>query len=172
MAKADLKIIKGAGPTVSFPVDDRTTSSQTTNLLPGEPIKQGTNFVIALATGDPEVGTDEMVGIVRKTSTETSTVDGAVEAYTLIPGITTVRGKATTAANVDTQAKINALTGNWVALDLTGTGTNGATAVFTIDEDEGDDPNVHGFKILRGNPVRGTLDCLVHVNATQSGSTR
>ena len=78
MAKQDFKIIKYAGPTQTWDVDDRTTSSQTTNLLPGEPVKKAGNFVIALATGDPEVGTDELVGIVRKTSTESSTVDGKV----------------------------------------------------------------------------------------------
>lgn len=170
MAKLDFKITKHAGPTETFKVDDRTTSSQTTNLLPGEPVKKSGNFVIALATGDPEIGTDEFVGIVRKTSTETSTADGEVEVYTMVPGLTQIRGKATTAANIDTDAELLGVIGDSIAADLTGSGTNGSGAVFTFDEDEGDDPNVHAFKIISGDTVRGTLDCLVNVMATIAGT--
>lgn len=170
MAKADFKIISGAGPTLTYEVDDRTTSSQTTTLLPGEPVKKSGNFVIALATGDPEVATDEFVGIVRKTSTETSTVDGKVEVYCTVPGLTVIRGKATTAANIDTAAELLGVIGDWIAIDLTGSGTNGSGAVFSFDEDEGDDPNVHGFKVIRGNTVKGTLDCIAHSMATQAGT--
>lgn len=173
MARGDFKVISGHGPTITYKTDDRTTSSQTAALEPGEPVKKGGaggNFVIALATGDPEVGTDEMVGIVRKKSTETSTADGEVEVLCTIPGLTVVRAKATTSTNINTAALLLAVIGDWIAGDLTGSGTNGAGNVFTIDEDEGDDPNVHGFKILRGNTTKGTLDCLVHGGATQGVS--
>jgi hypothetical protein len=172
MAKHDLQIIQGKGPIFVYDVDDRTSSSQSAALEPGEPVKQsasGGNFAIALATGDPEVGTDELLGIVRKKSTETSTVDGKVEVRCVIPGETVLRGKATTAANIDTAAKLLLLMGDWVCIDLTGSGTNGAGNVFTFDEDEGSDPNVHGFKIMGGNTTRGTLDCLCNSPATQAG---
>ncbi len=170
MARGDFKVISGHGPTITYEVDDRTTSSQTVALEPGEPVKKSGNFVIALATGDPEVGTDELVGIVRRKSTETSTADGKVEVLCTIPGLTVIRGKATTSTNMNTAALLLGLIGDWVAGDLTGSGTNGSGNVFTIDEDEGDDPNVHGFKILRGNTTKGTLDCLVHGGATQGVS--
>lgn len=170
MAKADLKVIKHPGPTVTFKVDDRTTSSQTAAYEPGEPLKKSGNFVIALATGDPEIATDEMVGIARKKSTETSTADGEVEVISLIPGLTQLRGKATTAASIDTAAELLGVIGDCVTFDLTGSGTNGDGNVFTIDEDEGDNPNVHGLKIITGNTVRGTLDVLVNVLATMAGT--
>ena len=170
MGKANFAVISGHGPTLTYNVDDRTSSSQTTNLLPGEPVKKSGNFVIALATGDPEVATDEFVGIVRKKSTETSTVDGEVEVLCTIPGLTVIRGKATTVANLDTAAELLGLIGDWISIDLTGSGTNGSGVVFTFDEDESDDPNVHGFKIIRGNTTKGTLDCIAHSMATQAGT--
>lgn len=171
MAKLDFKLVSGPGPVLISEVDDRTTSSQTVALQPGEPVKKAGNFVIALATGDPEVGTDEFVGIVRKQSTETSSVDGKVEVYCTVPGQTILRAKMTTGANADTLAELLGLIGDWICADVTGAGTNGPTGVFTIDEDEGDDPNVHGFKVIRGNIARGTLDFIVHSMATQAGTT-
>ena len=85
MAVNDIKVVKGAGPTITWQAEDRTTSSQTVAYLPGEPLKKGGtggNFALALATGDPEVGTDEFLGICRKASTETSTADGVVAGMT------------------------------------------------------------------------------------------
>jgi hypothetical protein len=169
MAVNDLQIVKGVGETRTMQTQDRTTSSQTTQYLPGEPLKMGTiPYVIALADGDPEVGTDEFVGICRKQSTETSSADGVVEYKSLLPGATQIRGKATTGTNINTVAKINALIGNWVSMDVTGAGTNGSTGVFTFDENETSDPNKHGFKILGGDSVRQTLDCLFHANASEA----
>lgn len=167
MAVNDIKVVKNPGPTEVYNVDDRDTSSQTTNLLPGEPVKLSTNFVIALATGDPEVGTDEFVGIVRKTSTETASADGTVEVTTVTPA-TRLRGAATTTTNIDTAAELLGVIGDFIGIDVTGAGTNGPTGVFTFDENEGTDPNVHGFKVIDGNITKGTLDCSVHMNASQA----
>ncbi len=172
MARGDLKVISGHGPTITYKTDDRTTSSQTVALEPGEPVKavNGSNFVIALATGDPELGTDEFVGIVRRKSTETSTADGEVEVLCTIPGLTIIRGKTTTATDINTAAKLLAILGDWITIDLTGSGTNGSGNVFTFDGVEGTDPNVHGFKIIRGNTTKGTLDCLgAHSMVSQAG---
>lgn len=165
MAVNDIKVVKNPGPTETFNVDDRTTSSQTTNLLPGEPVKLSTNYVIALATGDPEIATDEFVGIVRKQSTETSTADGTVEVITMNTD-TRLRGQATTTTNIDTAAELLGIIGDFICMDVTGAGTNGPTGVFTFDEDEGTDPNVHGFKVIDGNTVKGSLDVSVHANAS------
>jgi hypothetical protein len=165
MAVNDIKVVRNPGPTEVYNVDDRTTSSQTTNLLPGEPVKLSTNFVIALATGDPEIGTDEFVGVVRKQSTETSTADGTVEVYTMTPA-TRLRGQMTTTTNADTAAELLGIIGDFIAIDVTGAGTNGPTGVFTFDENEGTDPNVHGFKVIDGDIVKGSLDCSVHMNAS------
>jgi hypothetical protein len=173
MARNDIKVVKDPGPTVTYQSEDRTASSQTVAYLPGEPLKvggTGTNFVLALATGDPLVATDEFVGICRKASTETSTADGEVE-VTSIGATTVLRGQATTTTNMDTAAELVALIGDWIAMDVTGAGTNGPTGVFTFDENEGTDPNVHGIKIITGNVVKGSLDCVVHPNASYAPLT-
>lgn len=163
------RFISDWGATITWQVDDRTTSSlQIIN--PGEPLKIAAtaDFATPLATGDPEVGTDEFIGLARKASTETSSADGVVEIITPVAGKTILRGLATTAANVDTASELNALRGNHVNADVTAlTGTNGD---FTIDEDETDDPNGNAFVILRGNTLKGTLDCLINVLTTVAGS--
>jgi hypothetical protein len=160
MSVNDIQVIKDAGPVRKIFV----ASGAVASISAGEPIKKSTNAAILCATGDPEVGTDEMLGIASASSTETAAADGNVTYWSLLPGQTTLRGKATTAANVDTAAELAGLIGDWVAFDLTG-------AVFTIDEDETDDPNVHGLKIIDGDIVRGTLDVLVHSMATEAGTT-
>ena len=96
MSIADIKVIKSPGPTRTVRVDDRTTSGASATIKPGEPIKKSTNFAILLADGDPEVGTDEFLGIAKKESTETSAADGVVEYYSMIPGLTELQGKVTT----------------------------------------------------------------------------
>lgn len=164
--KNDIKIIKNPGEARRYNAEDRTTSSQTATMKPGEPVKgagTGRNFVYLLADGDPEVGTDIFIGIVAEESTETSTADGTVLVHTLLPN-TMLRGKATTAANINTAAKLLALKGDYVAFDL-------AAGVFTIDEDEGDDPNVHGLCIIDGDIVKGTLDVIPQLNATEHAPT-
>jgi len=166
MSFQDLKIVeRGSGKVQVRLVDDRTTSGASATIKAGEPVKQaadGSPFVILCANGDPEQGTDKFVGIALKESTETSTVDGEVEVF--VPATNTViEGKATTAANVDTQAEIDALVGDVVCLDLT-------TGTFTIDEDEGNDDNVHGFIIVGGDPVKGTLRVTCKAAILETGS--
>jgi len=161
MAVGDIEVIKGRGPVRVAKVDDRTTSGTSATLKAGEPLKKSGNFAILCATGDPEVGTDEFLGVAAAESTETSTADGQVSYLSIVPGLTELRGKATTPGNMDTDAELLGLLGDYVAFDLT-------AGVFTIDEDEGDDPNVHGLKIVAGDIVRGTLDVLVHALATEA----
>ncbi len=166
MAVNDYQIIKGAGEVRSYQVDDRDTSGVSNTFKAGEPLKKGgagNNFVIRLADGDPEVSTDEMIGVCAAESTESATADGTVDVTTLKPGQTVIRGKATTATNIDTAAELRDVIGDWVAGDLTGD-------IHTIDENEGDDPNVQGFKILDGDTSTGTLDVLIHSMATEAGT--
>lgn len=92
-----------------------------------------------------------------------------MEALGLIPYMTVIRGKATTSTNVNTAAKILAYEGDWVTFDNT-------SDVFTIDEDEGTDANVHGLQIIGGDHIAYTLDVTVHANvcaaAPIKGQTR
>ncbi len=156
MAKNDVKILEMKQvSTRQYIVEDRTTSGATATIKPGEPVKMrsgdDSNDVIILATGDPEQGTDIMVGIAASESTETSTEDGTVEVYVPIPGITVMRCRATTPANVDTVAKRLAIMGDVVSFDLTDT-------TFTVDEDEGTDDNVHGLVIVDVDINNGDID--------------
>jgi hypothetical protein len=151
--KADIKIVGGntVTPVLPYRVDDRTTSSATATHKPGEPIKQAGNFTLLCATGDPEQGTDAFIGIAQNESDETSTVDGSVDIATVIPFVTRMRANMTTPANCDTDDELEGLLNDAVCFDL-------VAGVFTIDEDEGDDPNVHTLVIVDGDIRKGTLD--------------
>ena len=165
MTANDIKVIKGAGATRVYEVEDRTDSGTSYTLKPGEPLKESGNYMGLIATGDPELGTDVFSGITRKESTETSTVDGKVEVITLNPGRTVLRGDPTTSTNIDTASELIAVMLNNVCFDLTAsTGTNG---IFTIDEDEADDPNVHGLKIVDGDIDSLWLDVIPNVMTTE-----
>lgn len=152
MAKGDVSIIGGSvGTVLPFLVDDRTTSSQTEQIKPGEPVTQDNgNFVEIVVNGGPVNSTGLFVGIAHNQSNETSSAEGEVEVEIVVPFITRMRAKATTAANV-TAANLKTYKLDAVAFD-------NAANVITIDEDEGDDPNEHGLVIVDGDTVKATLD--------------
>lgn len=160
------KVVEDPGCALIARVEDRTTSSMTAAINPGEPLKTRTvansaaTDLIPVGDGDPEIATDDFIGIANSKSTEASaTTEGKVEVITC-KGSTFIRGKATTYANIDTQAEIDVLLFAWVTFDVTAlTGTNGD---FTVDENETLDSNVNGLQIMRGDPVLGTLDVRVH----------
>ena len=160
------QVVEDPGTVVMGRTEDRTTSSMTAAIAKGEPLKTRTvadsaaTDLIPVGTGDPEIATDDLIGIANSVSTEAAvTTEGAVEVITL-KGSSHIRGKATTSGNIDTQAEIDLLLFAWVTFDVTAlTGTNGD---FTVDEDETLDSNVNGLQIMRGDPVMGTLDVRVH----------
>lgn len=169
MAKNDVKIVDKGGylniPTRNFPVQDRTSSGDTI-IYPGDPVKilagQSGNYVGHLATGDPQIGTDIVVGIAASTSTEESvTTDGTVNVYMPLPGVV-YRCNAHTVGNIDTTAKLLALNFDCVTFDLTST-------TFTVNEDEGSDENVHGLRIVGGNITAGTIDFTINPRCTILG---
>ena len=161
----DIKIIRGGGSSFEVRVDDRTTSSETVTIKRGEPVKRdNANFVIPVATGDPEISTDILVGIAMSESTETSAANGTVDVMQILPS-TVLRGRATDAAAINTDAELRDITFDYITFDVAG-----SPGAITIDENEADDPNVHGLCVIGGDIVAGTLDVLVHVNVTLSGS--
>lgn len=165
MSKGDVTIVAGAiGNVVEFDVDDRTTSSQTETIKAGEPVVQdNSNFVEIVPDGDP-INTDgAFVGVAHNESDETSSADGVVEVEIVVPYVTVMRAKATTAANVNTATKLKGLRFDAVAFD-------NDSNVITIDEDETDDPNVHGLVIVDGDIDKGTLDVVVKPLATVFGN--
>lgn len=113
----------------------------------------GANYVSLALDGDPEQGTDIFAGITKSASTATATVDGTIDVELCVPG-TVIEGKANTVGNIATDA---ALLG--VLLDVVSFDRSAATAAgtITIDENEGSDPDVHGFMILDGRITDGML---------------
>ena len=177
MALGDVSIVGGAGvtPVIPFHAEDRDTSTLTVTMKPGEPVKRratDADAVEFIITGEPTYSTtaSSFVGIVAKESTETATADGTVDVEVVVPYITRLRAKATSAANINTAAKLRAFSQNAVKFDgisaITG---NPATTAYTIDEDDTDDQNDAGLVIVDGDIVRGTLDVYVKPLATLFG---
>ena len=161
----DVQVVKGSsGQVIEYPVDDRTTSTQTETIKAGNPVVQDAeNYVEIVPDGDP-INTDgAFVGIASNTSTETSTADGVVNVEMVIPMVTVLRAKATTVANINTAAKLLAIISDAIAFDNT-------SNVITIDENEGDDPNVHGLVVIGGNTSKGTVDVVVKPLASIFGN--
>ena len=164
MAKNDVRIVDAGGANVT-PVRTFKTEAAGTAIAVGEPVKiggTGNNYVIPLATADPEIGTDRMVGIAASASTQTASADGTVDVYIPIPGVTVMRAKAHTGTNVDTDAEILALLNDSVTFDLTST-------VYTVNENEGDDIDVHGLLIVGGDATEKTLDFVLKSGASING---
>ncbi len=159
----DISILKGGGANIKVDVDDRSTSSESVTIKRGEPVKRdNASFVIPVATGDPEIATDILVGIAQSESTETSSAEGTVEVALINPS-TVLRGR--TSATIADAAALLAVKFDYVTFDVAG-----SPGAITIDHDEGDDPNSHGLCIIDGDFVADTVDVLVHINATLSGS--
>lgn len=152
MAVADLKVLKSRYGVQRF----RTEAAVTAGFSAGDGIIMGgtgRNYASLVLTGDPENGTDIFLGVSRSTATNTASADGVVDVEICGPG-TVLEGRATTAANINTDALLLVILNDYVAFDRSAAT---AAGVLTIDEDEGDDPNVHGLCILDGDIVKGTL---------------
>lgn len=158
MAKHDVKIVKtGTGREETF------LTAAATSLVVGDAVKKNGDYVVRIADGDPEIGTDEFMGIVTEASTDTASAAGTVKVF--MPGKDTImRCKATTSGNVDTAAKINALKMHAVTFDLSST-------TITVDENPTDDPNKAGLFIIGGNHKKGTLDFIVNGGVGPAGGT-
>jgi hypothetical protein len=165
----DVRILKGAGPTLTLGAEDRTASSLAETIKAGDVVKRagtGGNFAVLALDGDAEIATDILFGVVRKESSETATVDGEIEVR-MFGADTIIRAKATTYANIDTAAEFVALRYDTVCFDRSAATSAGA---LTIDEDEGDDPNVHSLMMMACDTVKGTIDAAVNIMATWRGN--
>lgn len=137
----------------------RFNTEAATSILEGDLVKiggTGNNFVVLIATGDPEVGTDRVVGVAKAASTDTASAAGTVDVY-MIDERTVLRAEATTGSNLADGILFDSVT-----MDVTG-------AVQTIDEDEGDDPNVHGCMILAYDAANDTVDFVIKEGALIGG---
>lgn len=129
----DISVVGGSSvsPIYEFPVDDRTTSTQTETIKPGNPVQlDNENYVEIIADGGPVYTTGLLVGIAQDQSTETSSAEGVVNVQVAVPFVTILRGKATTTANADSASDLLAIRNDSVCFDNT-------SNVITIDENEG-----------------------------------
>jgi hypothetical protein len=166
MSRGDLQVIGVSGGARPYRV-----AASATRFYSGEPIKfAGTyssgvataNTVVVLTDGKPVIGTDSFVGIAHKDAKVNSA--GTVTAHTgsvvvPIPGITRIRGKAKTAANIDTDAELLGVLQDLVLFDLT-------SAAYTIDETAAADTS--GLMVVDGDPVKATLDVTVDARALRA----
>lgn len=163
--RGDVEIVRGGhGDVFVYPTDDWTTSGQTEVIQPGNPVVQdNANYVEIVPDGDP-INTDgAFVGIAKSVSDETTSAEGTVDVELVIPNYTILRGKATTAANLATAAARQGILFDAITFD-------NASNVITIDENEGDDPNVHGLVVVDADYIKATIDVVVKPLASVFGN--
>lgn len=154
MAKGDVTVVGNAAvtPTFTFAVEDRTNSTTVAVIQPGEPVEAGgtgNNFVLPIVNGDPvQAGSSRFIGPGASVSSETSTADGYMDVECVIPMLTILECRVTTTANLTTQAAWDAIQNDTVAFDAAAINASRDTTPFTVDEDEGDDPNDHGLVLI------------------------
>ena len=155
----DVKIKSSVAP---LPTWEWQVDASATLIYPGDPVKlssAGSPLVIKLADNEPVIGTTtQVVGLAATQSTNTSAVAGTVKVYIPVPG-TIYSCKATTVANVDTAAELNALVGDRVLFDLN-------TATFTVDENAGDTAT-SGIQIVGGDYANGDIYFIFRSSAIQ-----
>lgn len=164
MAKHDLRTVGISAGARPFRV-----AASATRFYAGEPMNfAGTyssgaasvNTVVVLTDGKPVVGTDNLVGISAKDATGTGTVVAhTTQVVVPIPEVTLIRGKAKSAAAIDTDAELLAILWDVVLFDLT-------TGVYTIDQAAAADTS--GLRVQNGNISKGTLDVTVDVRAMRA----
>lgn len=115
----------------------------------------GTNYVDLLTDGMPTRGTDEWVGVTHSGNTATSTADGVCDVELVGPG-SILEGRATTAANINTDAKLLGILNDTTNFDRT---ASTAVGVLTIDETNttAKKSSTLSLYILDGDIVKGTL---------------
>lgn len=167
MAGKRFKIVDTGGhntvPTLRFQTDAAATIIEKGMLL--KLTSNGSPYVTPLVTGDHTIGTDTaIVGLAAGDSTHTSLVDGYIDVYMPLPGIV-YEGYATTVANIDTQAELDALMGDRVGIDVSATTSAGD---WTVDEDEGES-QTFAFMLVGGDAEKGTLKFIIRSGATILG---
>ena len=173
MAVNDIKVLKFAGDTRTYKVDDRDTSGYGLTIKAGEPVLACGNYATRVGTYEPRIAelNGRFIGIAQKESTETATANGVVDVITVIPGQTVLEGAATTVANVDTAAELLTYLNNYILFDATTEPASTTAATITIDENDTSDPNGNGLILIDGSAdARGLCDVTVHMLVTQNGN--
>jgi len=168
LRRGDIRIFSGSYGVREFDAEDRDTSGRN-QILSGEPVKgrvgTGNNFCRQLDNGEPVTiaDFDIFVGIAKRDSSETASVDGKVEVDLVGPG-SVIEGDATTAANIDTAAELIGLMFDHIAFDVS------AASVFTLDEDENGGATNLALVIVGGDIIRTRVLAMVSHSSLVGGS--
>lgn len=168
--KNDLKLIGLTAGTRNYRVAASATIAEV-----GEPIHiipshtagvSDLNTVILAAADSPVIGTHAFVGVNAKrfavNAAGTVTAQRGLVAVP-IPDVTLLRGRATTVANIDTDAELLGVLWDVTIINYDATGASDGGQLYTIDAPGG--ANTGGLTIQDGNIVKGTLDCFVDARA-------
>lgn len=142
----------------------RRVAASATRYYAGEPMNSlmthssgaaNVNTIVVLTDTKPRVATDSFQGIAAMDGTVNSA--GTIVAhktYVAVPiaEVTRIRAVAKTVANVDTDAELLLILGDFLDFDLT-------TAKYTWDDVAAS--NLSTFKCVDGNTAKSTLDCVI-----------
>jgi hypothetical protein len=170
MAANDIKALKSKYGTELF----RTEANIKLGMAPGDCVivaGTGTNYVDLLLDGMPTRGTDVWAGITESGAQNipnTAALDGRQIVQLIGPG-SVIEGRATTAANINTDAKLLGILN-----DTTNFDRSAATAagLLTIDETNttAKKSSTLSLVIINGDIQKGTLRCLVAGGGIMGGS--
>lgn len=169
MSRADLRVI---GPAAAF---GRYLASGQTAIVAGEPLHStsvrtsgaGNSNVYVLAAADtPVVGTHQFGGVAMADSDNVAA--GTTKAQFLntanpVPNVGRIRGKAETAANVDTLSELVAILSDSVLIDYNATGAADGGQLYTIKDAASADSS--GLEVVGGNIALGELEVCVDARA-------
>ena len=169
MAKADLQVI---GPNAAF---GRYLVAGGTAIQAGEPLHglatlssgiSSDNTMVLAAADTPVIGTHRFGGIALAPSKNVAA--GTVAEQFLntanpVPYVGRIRGKAETAASVDTLTELALLIQDVVLIDYAATGAADGGQLYTIKEVGSADTS--GLEIVGGNIALSTLDVTVAAQA-------
>jgi hypothetical protein len=167
--KADLKVV---GPCAIFP---RYIVAGGTAIKTGEPCHSvatyssgvaSANTIVLAAADSPVIGTHRFSGIANEDSTNVAAgtiAEQFLNVATPVPCVGRVRGKAETAASVDTLTELALLIGDVTLIDYNSTGGADGGELYTIKETASADTS--GLEIVGGNTALSTLDVVVDARA-------
>jgi hypothetical protein len=166
---ADLKVV---GPAAIFP---RYVASGGTAIKAGEPVHSvatsssgaaSANTVVLVAADSPVIGTHRFGGVANENSENVAagtTAQQFLNCACPVPGVGRIRGKAETAASVDTLTELAGIIGDYTLIDYAATGGADGGELYTIKETASADTS--GLEIVGGNTALSTLDVTIDARA-------
>ncbi len=154
MAANDIKTLKSKYGTETF----RTEANQQLGIQPGDALMvggTGTNYAVLVTDGTPARGTNVFIGISESAATNTASLDGVINIQ-LVGAGTILQGRATTATNINTDAKLLGLLNDVTDFDRS---ASTAVGLLTIDEASttAGKSSTLPLTIISGDIIKGTL---------------